>query len=1180
MKLNAFYRAVLAKNWLPPKLLFIMKLTTIILFISLMQASAIGYGQKITLKQRNASIEKVLNLIKQKSGYVFFYNRDDLPKTRITVEVKNATIEETLKESFKGIPVEWEIVKNNIVLTRKSSSFLDEIGNILNIQEPIKGKILDENRQPVLGATITEKGTNNRTSTDLNGEFILNNTGKDPVILISFIGYVPVEYKVTNIKASILIILTQVITKLNEVNVVSTGYQDIPKERSTGSFEKVDNQLFNRSTSTNILSRLEGITTGLLFSKQVPQKYQKYPTIRGIGSLSEITPLIVVDNFPYEGDINNINPNDVESINILKDAAAASIWGTRAGNGVIVINTKKGKFGQPLKVSLNTNVTVSQKPNLLYLPVIKSTDYVDIEESLYNAGVYDDYVNQMFGNISPVIQILDKRDKGSISPSEATRELNVLRQVDSRSEYMKYLFRKSVNQQYALNVSGGSKQISYYLSGGLDKNLNSHITSDNSRLTLRSNVTFRPVKDLEVESGVQYTETKDKNIGNKFPIDYGALNRQRPYIQLKDNNGNPLEVDEQSSYLIRAYRDTVGQGRLLDWHFRPLAELDQSSNVTKLRDVLLNVGAKYKINEVFTASVKYQYERNSGQNIDTEGLGSYYTRDLINRFSDWRPANVIRAIPIGDIIETQNLNQASYSLRGQLDAKKTWGEKHELVALGGAEIRQNHNFSQTNRVYGYDWNTLTTKAVDYATAQTVLAGNSSKEFITRADGFTDRTNRYTSIFANASYTYNNRYTASASARKDATNFFAVERNQKGTPLWSAGLSWIISREPFYDSGFIPTLKLRTTYGYTGNAIPGQSPKAVIFYSGLVNPNTQLTYASILSPPNSGLKWENVRIINLGVDFATKGNRLSGNIEYYDKLSTDVLSFANVDQGSGFTQVKKNAAELHGQGIDINVNSFNIQSASFSWMSNLLFSYNKLIVSRYFLEPNFNNLVYNSISGNITAVEGRDASGIYTYKWAGLDPQTGEPQGYLNGQISKDYSSLTNPTSLDDLEYHGTNEPKYFGAFRNTLTYKAFSISANIIYKFDYKFIRPGISYTDLYNQGFAQVGSLEYEQRWQKPGDESKTNVPAAIYPTNALRDSFYQRSSALVEDGAHLRLQDINLSYTMTKPNSYFKDLKLYANLNNIGIIWKKTTTSYDPDYRMNYQNPRSITFGLSAGF
>lgn len=1192
MNLNAFNGTALTKNWLHQKLLLIMKLTTILLFIALVQASAAGYGQKITMRERNADIEKVLKIIKEQSGYHFFYNRDDLPKTTVTVEINQASVEDALKVSLKQVPLNYKIVKNNIFLTRKTPSLLDRVKNIFVIQEIIRGKVVDEEGNPVVGATVGEAGTDNRAVVSEDGNFMLTNVAKNATLLITFIGYQPLEYKLGDKKTGIFIVLTKSVTKLKEVDIIlNTGYQNLPKERATGSFEKIDNKLFNRSVGTNVLSRLDGISSSIFFNKlSLPTNFNTRTdftnvpydvSIRGKSSLLSSTPLVVVDNFPYDGNVNNINPNDVESITILKDAAAASIWGTRAGNGVIVIKTKTGKFDQPLKVSLNSNASIAQKPNFFYLPIMKSSDFIDIEEFLYKEGAYEDRFQDMWSVFSPVVQILRKRDQNLISPTEAENQINVYRGTDTRSEFMKHLYRKSVNQQYALNIHGGGRQISYLLSGGFDKNLNSMVTSNDSRISLRSNTTIRPIKNLEVQTSILYTETRNNDAGVGMNLNYGNLNNNWPYVRLADDDGNPMQVENMSVYLNRAYRDTVGGGRLLDWHYYPLADLNKSSNTTKIRDILLNIGTSYKINDIISASVKYQYQRNTGQNADLETLESYYTRDKINYYSDWRPATVIRGIPLGDILTITDLNQSSYSGRAQLDLNKTWNDQHQLTAIAGTEVRQNKRLIKNDIVYGYNGDLLTTAPVDFATKHVILAGNDSPSNIPEGY-FSDKTDRYTSIFANMAYTFKKRYTISGSARKDATNFFGVKSNQKFQPLWSAGLSWQVSNEGFYHSSILPVLKLRATYGYNGNSVPGQSALPIIAYSNTPNAATQLIFATISKAPNPGLRWESVRNINLGLDFASKGDRLSGSVEYFNKLSTDLISSSQGDPGTGFLTFIRNSGNILGRGVDINLNSINIKSHNFNWTTNLLFSYNRVIVSRYYYSPGlgFNQLVLNSgVNGTRSVTQGKDYYGLYTFKWAGLDPETGDPQGYVGGEISKDYIAITNPKSIDDLDYHGSFIPVYYGALRNTFTYKAFSISANILYKLGYKFRRNAISYFDIYS-GRATSGSAEYSDRWQKPGDEKTTNVPSSVYPSNYSRDIFYQHSTAVIENGNHVRLQDVNLSYTFSKPNIYFKNIRLFANASNLGIIWKATKVDTDPDFGSNIPNPRTWSFGLTADF
>lgn len=1181
---NYTNKLVLPK-WHVNKLLLIMRLTTVILIVTVLQVSASGSAQTMSFKKSNSTYKEVFAEIKSQLGYnvVWLANKFDAKRV-ININIKDAPLEKVLDQTLAGENVSYSIKNKTVVLkTEEKASVIDRIGTYFK-QIIVNGKVVDEKGNGLRGATVRLKDGKTVVSTNSDGDFRISVPYVNSVLTISYTGYTSKDVTVINDNSvKILISLVPAVNSLEKVEIVSTGYQSVPKERATGSFEKVNNTLFNRTVTTDVLSRLEGVTNGILFNKGVGKSPLQQISIRGISTLTGFkSPLIVIDNFPYEGDINNINPNDVESITVLKDAAAASIWGTRAGNGVIVINTKKGKYDNPLQISLNSNLTITKKPDLFYLPLIKSSDFIDVEQFLFNKGRFNSSIDDMFSVITPLVQILGKQQKGEISLTDAQNQINALRPIDGRNDFLKYIYRDAVNQQYALNINGGNKQINYFLSGGYDKNLNSLVTSDYSRISIRSAINFKPVKNLEIQTSILYTDTKSKDIGTQNPITFGQLGNYVPYTRLIDNNGNPAEVDTSPiMYLNRNFRDNPGSNNLLDYHYRPLAELDQSTNIIKLREILINIGASYKVTPIIDLSLKYQYQKNNGQTNDWNGLGSYYTRDQINYFSDWSGTSVIRGIPIGDILYTNNQQLNSYAVRAQLDLNKAWNNKHEITALAGVEIRENNNQSQSNMVYGYNSDILTTQPVDYIHPQTVLNGNDSPAKIPNGVIFRNLTDRYTSIFANAAYTYNQRYTISASARKDATNFFGVNSNKRGQPLWSTGLSWILSKEDFYKSELIPFIKLRATFGYNGNAVNNVSALTVLNYLAIPNPITGLTYAAINTPPNQNLKWEEIRVINFGADFSSLRDRLSGSIEYFTKRSSNLIATVPINPSTGFQNAQLNSAEISGKGLDINLISKNIVTRNFNWTTNFLFNYNRNILARYLLPINNTSSLVGTSSGIILRpVEGRDPYGIYTYKFAGLDPTNGDPRGYLNEQISKNYSALINPTNVNDLDYNGSALPLYYGALRNSFSWKSLMLSANIVYKLGYKFQRNGLNYSALFNSS-GLPGSAEFSNRWQKPGDENITNVPSMVYPNNSLRDIFYTSSSATIEDAAHIRLQDINLSYNLVRPTNYIKNVKLSVNLRNILIIWRANKDGLDPDYgSAQYPNPRSITFGLNADF
>lgn len=1163
------------------KLLLIMRLTTLILIATIMQVSASGYSQSISLNIKNAPLNSVIKEISRQSGYEFFYNSDLIEKTRpITINIKNSSLEEALAKCFINQPFTFEIQDKVVSLKLKTPSIIKKISGIsskLLTEIVVNGNINDEKGNPLAGATVRVKYTDNIVLTNEKGYFSLKNVADTATLVISYIGYRTKE--VPAYQAGLIVISLELETSvLENVNVISTGYQTLPKERATGSFEKIDNQLFNRTTGPSVIARLNGTVPGIFFNKKSAGPVDiSSLTIRGLSSLSGPTPLVILDNLPYEGDLNNLNPNDVESISILKDAAAASIWGARAGNGVIVITTKKGGLDKPVSISFNSNVTVTRKPDLSYIPQINSSDFIGVEKFLFSNDFYNSKLNRTSPYppfITPVVELLAKQRALPITDIQGRAaidaQIDTYKQYDIRNDYEKYIYRSQINQQYALNINGGGKQSSYYISGGYDKSLGNMVTSSNDRITLKTNYLLKPIKNLQVEAGVLFTSSRNSDIGLNSLVGYrqGFLSSPYPYARLVDDQGNPLEPGQV--YRLSYLNSLDNNPKLLNWHYKPLEDINKSSFNAKLDDILLNLGANYTINSIFSADVKYQYELNYSNSETLYNYDSYYTRDLINSFVD--PSTLTSAIPAGAIYNPTTGHSFSQTLRGQLNANKIWNNKHQFVGLVGAEIRRTTGFYNNEGFrYGYNPETRNFIPVDFTNTQLPQYYDGVLG-IPNQESFDQSNSRFTSLFGNASYTYNNKYIISASARKDASNVFGVNSNRRGRPLWSVGAGWNISNESFYHSGVIPYLKLRSTYGTSGNTISSVPAFSVVTYG--VDPVTLLKYTRGGNLPNPDLRWEKVGMLNFGIDFKLKNNWVSGSIEYYDKRSTDLIAEAPIDPTLSFSTQMYNAANLHGKGIDININSINYSNNGLQWISNFLFSYNRTKVTKYLLQQP-GSIYYVGRSESINPLEGKDASAVFAYKWAGLDPQTGDPRGYLNGQVSKDYEAILGG-SVADMQYIGPATPVYFGAFRNSFTYKNFTVSANILYKLHYYFNRTGINYSQLFSSNY---GHTEFAHRWQKSGDENHTNVPSMIYPADPNRDTFYNLSSALVEKGDHIRLQDITAEYTFKKIKA-LSNCRIYGNISNLGIIWRANKQNIDPDILSGYRNPLTFSLGFNANF
>jgi TonB-linked SusC/RagA family outer membrane protein len=1028
------------------------------------------------------------------------------------------------------------------------------------------GLVFTEDRHPVPDASLYFKRTLSTSGTDTTGRFYIVSDYATDTLVVSHIGYKTVYYAFhQSDQLPMHITMIPSVTALKEVTV-STGYQEISKERSPGSYYKLDNKLINQRVGPDIISRLDGLTSSFLIDKHdvAVQTIQ----IRGLSTLNyaAATPLIVLDNFPYAGNINNINPNDVESITILKDAAASSIWGARAGNGVIVITTKKAKAGQKLQVAFNSNLTLTQKPNLFSTDQLSVNSTIDLQKYLFNQGAYDFlFSSSSHPPIPEVVEILNRMKLGTISSAVADQQINQLRGQDIKRDLEKYFYRSAVNQQYHLNISGSGSNIRYLLSAGYDKLLNNVRGNDNQRLTLRSNNIIDLTKKWQLQTDFLLTRSNS----NTFSLN--ALGNMSPYQRLVNGDGSPAAVD---TYYSGSYTDTVGKGKLLDWKYRPLNELDNNNNKTTSTDILVNLGTTYKVFNWLNADVKYQYQQSFDNNNKIYDLNTFTARDYINRFTQVNNGIYSYPIPVNGIKDYTEIAGKQQSLRGQLSADHAWSEDHQLSAIIGAELRESQIDKTGSRIYGYDPNTLTSIGVDYANPYQSYDNISGLGYIPDGASVGKNLNRFVSVYANAAYTFKNRYTLSGSVRRDASNLFGVATNQKWVPLWSSGALWKIDQEPFYHVSWLNRLNVRATYGISGNLSPNATALTRIqYYPASLNP-INIPFVNITSPPNPHLRWEQVRSFNTGLDFSAFSDRISGSVEFYKKNAVDLINSVSLDPTVGFSSANQNSAAIKSKGVDIVLNTLNVNGA-FKWRSTVLFNYVSFITTKNLNPPPPEGLISDGTF--IFPVLNYNPYIIVSYKWAGLDPATGNPMGYVNGQKSTDYETIMqNP--LDQQVISGPAVPPYFGTFRNTLEWNRFSVAVNINYKFGYYFRRPALSYTDVIEHG---KGYSEYENRWQKPGDETKTNVPSFIYPADELRDGFYDNADINVGKGDNIRLNDIYLSYDYTPRFSFLgiKSIQFYAYANQLNwILWKSDKSGIDPDQLNNIKVPVSYSAGIKV--
>ncbi|HSC36623.1 MAG TPA: hypothetical protein VLD19_02080, partial [Chitinophagaceae bacterium] len=565
----------------------------------------------------------------------------------------------------------------------------------------------------------------------------------------------------------------------------------------------------------------------------------------------------------------------------------------------IVIVSKKGRFGQRTRVHFTNSITVGDKPDLGYFPVISGAGYAGLERRLFDNGYYNGLIDDKtrYPPLSQGVEIMLKQRLGLLPAADAASLLDQLQQNDIRTDIRRYFLQNRVNQQYAANASGGTDKFNYYCSLGYDHNRSNSVGEDYSRLTIRLEDSWKPVKNLELNGYVVYTktDTRDNNINYMYMLPTGEGGRVAPYTRLADANGKALPIPW--GYRME-YVDTISQPGLLDWHYRPLDELHYSDLSYRQSDTRLGAGVKYRPLAGMVAEIKYQYEKGMVNNLYYNSLQTYLTRNLVNQYMFSNASGPVYPVPPGGIADFGTNELGAWNLRGQLSFNRN-AKKYSVALFTGFEIREVNVDVSLNRKYGYDpaVNSLN-RNIDYNTKFSLRPFGLAP--VPDNDLLSGTLNRYVSYFAKLGYIYKNRYSFSASGRVDESNFFGVKANRRWVPLWSAGLGWELSNEAFYGIAWLPYLKIRATYGYNGNTNNNATAFATIRY---VSPGASslvaAPYAQIVSPPNPALRWEKIRIATIGADFENRRGSFGGSLEYYRKTGLDLISQVTVDPTTGF-----------------------------------------------------------------------------------------------------------------------------------------------------------------------------------------------------------------------------------------------------------------------------------------
>jgi len=1142
MQLTAILRPRSCPDGMTQKLLRVMKLTAILLIAACLQVSARTEGQAITLSLKNTALQKVLTEIEKQSGYNFIYGKDLISKAdRVSIDVKDASLDKVLGLLFENQPLAYKISENYIVLSPKSPAVLNPVDVTINVPPPpidIKGRITNADGEPLVGATVTVKGSDRSISTDADGRFSLN-VSEGEVLVITFVEYETKEVRITskglkNIGSSFFISLVPLVTSLNDV-IINKGYYTQKQRYNTGNVFRVDGKDIQKQPVSDPLLALEGRVPGLYIQQAsgIPGAYSKI-MLRGQNSIYDPTtklgtandPLYVIDGVPYSSQsltntyrgggavgkpgnsvydrgaglspFNNLNPADIENIEVLKDADATAIYGSRGANGVILITTKKGKPGST-KFDIN---------------VFSGAGKVTRKQDLLNTQQYLQMRHEALQNDGQTPGPYDYDITGDWDSTRYTDWQKVL--IGNTARF--------TNAQ--VNISGGNNATQFMIGGGYSNQTTVFPGDYNDiKASAHINITHQSAdKRFKVQAGASYL-----NDNNKIPrVDLTTQVTLAPDAPaIYDAFGN-----------INWGMKDFGFGIYNTWT-NPLAYTTEKA-IAVTNNLTGNLNMAYTVLPGLEIKSSFGYTHSQmNQSLLTPSTFTAppFNTDPLQRQSFFATNSVI-----------------TWIVEPQVAFHKPFG-KGVLDALIGTTIHENQSHSDGFDTKGYSSDALISNPL------------AASFFGLVQYGYTQY--KYNALYARVGYIWDEKYILNLTANRDGSSRFGPGK-QFGN-FGAVGGGWIFSKEHFIEKGlrWLSFGKLRASYGITGNDgiqdygfLSTYSP-ASSTYQGV----TSLDPKGVINPD---VHWEQVRKFEAGLELGFLKDRINLSLSFYRNRTGNQLINYILPTTTGFTQVQQNlAATIQNTGWELALNSTNIRTKNFTWSSsfNTSFPRNKLVA--------FDKLATSPYASTYIIGQSLFLSRVFHY--TGVDPSTG-----LYTFATKNPNGV--PGNADYIIKNKTQS--LFGGLNNSVRYKKWSLDLFIqMVKQTANNSRGGFGVPGSFDAyGFSGPNQPAYIfNRWQKPGQATDIQKFSTSGLASTLYNDISKSDAAVTDDASFVRLKNVALSYELPagwRSKAHLQNARVYLQCQNLFTITK--FKGMDPETGAGLSLPplRMITLGAQLTF